>query len=82
MSTLETSVVFSAILLVLTGLIVLPARLCADTVEDINVAIADICYSDQEALSPERINTFLSGISDNYRIIYGTISGGLQDEGE
>ncbi len=70
MSTIETAVVITLVMLVLTGMIVLPARMCADTMNDAQDAIEDVMTQD-ELISPERLNTFLTGISENYRIIYG-----------
>lgn len=74
MSTLETSIVITFVMLVLCGLIILPARLCADTVTDCRLAIEDVDEPDSDTMSAERLNTFLTGISENYRIIYGSIA--------
>ena len=82
MSTLETAIVFSTVMLVLCGFIVLPADLCADTINDASRAIEDVVNVDRDTLSQEKINTFLTGISENYRIIYGTILGEASDEEE
>ena len=81
MSTLETTIVITLVMLVLTGLIVLPAGLCADTITDAQEAIEDVLDED-EMISPERLNTFFTGISENYRIIYGAIAGEVSDEEE
>ena len=81
MSTLETSIVISTVMIVLSGLIILPARLCAGTITDARSAMEDVITSDSDLISPERINTFFTGISENYRIIYGALTGEV-NEGE
>ena len=82
MSSLETAIVFSVVLTVLSGMIILPAQLCADTLSDAREAITDVIEPDADIISPERLNTFLTGISENYRIIYGAIAGEVSDEEE
>ena len=82
MSSLETAIVFSAVLIVLSGLIVLPADLCARTLSDAMAAIEDVYERDSDVISPERLNTFFTGISENYRIIYGSILEEVSDEEE
>ena len=82
MSTLETSIVISTVMLVLTGLIILPARLCADTLTDARLAVEDVLTEDPDLISPERLNTFFTGISENYRIIYGAIAEGVPEDEE
>lgn len=79
MSTIETSIVITFVMLVLSGLIVMPAKLCADTVDDAESAITDVVEDDGD-MSAERLNTLLTGISENYRIIYGTLSAEVSDE--
>ena len=81
MSTLETAIVFSCVLLVLSGLIILPAGLCVKASVDADAAVTDIMEEEAD-VSPEELNTFLSGISDNYRIIYGALLGEVSDEEE
>ena len=81
MSTLETTIVISAVMLVLTALIIFPARLCAEALNDAQAAIEDV-LTDDDLISPERLNTFLTGISENYRIIYGSIVEEVSDEEE
>ena len=81
MSTLETTIVISAVMLVLSALIILPAQLCAEALTDAQVAIEDV-LSEDDLISPERLNTFFTGISENYRIIYGSIVGEVSDEEE
>jgi hypothetical protein len=81
MSTLETTIVISAVMLVLSALIILPAQLCAEALTDVQDAIEDV-LSEDDLISPERLNTFFTGISENYRIIYGSIVGEVSDEEE
>ncbi len=82
MSTLETSIVFTFVLLVLSGLIVVPARLCADTAADSRHITDEVLNDYEDLISPERLNTFFTGLSENYRIIYGSLSGEAADEEE
>lgn len=82
MSTLETAIVFSAVMLVLCGLIVLPADLCAKTVIDVREAYEDITDYPEDSISVEGLNTFLTGISENYRIIYGAFSSEMSGEAQ
>lgn len=81
MSTLETTIVISAVILVLSALIIFPAQLCAEALTDAQAAIEDVLTED-DLISPERLNTFFTGISENYRIIYGSIVGKVSDEEE
>ncbi len=73
MSTLETALVISAVMLVMTGMIILPADLCAKAAGDAVLAVNDVIDGDPGIISAERLNTFLTGISENYRIIYGSL---------
>ncbi|MBO6192943.1 MAG: hypothetical protein J6O00_02050 [Clostridiales bacterium] len=82
MSTLETSIVFTFVLLVLSGLIVVPAILCADTAADSRYITDEVLNDYEDLISPERLNTFFTGLSENYRIIYGSLSGEAADEEE
>lgn len=79
MSTLEATIVITSVMIVLSGLIVMPAKLCAETIDDAESAINDV-LEDDNIMSAERLNTFLTGISENYRIIYGTLSAEVSDE--
>ena len=81
MSTLETVIVISLVMFVLTGMIILLAGMCADTLSDAQEAIEDVLTED-DLISAERLNTFFTGISENYRIIYGTITEEVSDEEE
>jgi len=80
MSSLETAICYTVVLLVLSALILLPMKLCADTLFDANSAIEDVLDDTDGFISAERLNTFLVGLSENYRIIYGTILGEADDE--
>ncbi|MBP5180819.1 MAG: hypothetical protein J6127_05990 [Clostridiales bacterium] len=82
MSTLETAVVFTAVMFVLSGLIVLPAHLCNDTLAEAQNAVEDVLSREEDDMSPEGLNTFFTGISENYRMIYGALLGEVPDEEE
>lgn len=85
MSTLESAIVFSLILVLLTFMITGPEAIALDSFEcardggnelfymerDMDVACSyyvrgAVCYD----TSPERLCTYLSGISDNFRLLY------------
>ena len=91
MSTLETAIAFTVIITFLTFLIVCPEELALRSIEDVKEGGEEIgFYIDDSSLmdsrtiggsesyntSPEKLCTYLTGISDNYRIVYGTIAGG------
>ena len=98
MSTLESAISFSLILIMLTFMITGPEAIALDSFECArdggnelffmecdrevahkNIVGGAVCYD----ASPEKLSTFLSGISDNFRIIYGSVfdlSQGVDDE--
>ncbi|MCR4688586.1 MAG: hypothetical protein K5745_03435 [Saccharofermentans sp.] len=86
MSTLEAAISMSVILVFLTFLITGPETLAIDTFEEaIDGANETRYYLDDDGLmdssvmdginvyntSAEKLNTYLTGISDNYRLVYG-----------
>ena len=91
MSTLETAIAFTVIITFLTFLIVCPEELALQSLEDVKAGSEEIGFyiyddslmdsrdiggNESYNTSPEKLCTYLTGISDNYRIIYGTIAGG------
>ena len=99
MSTLETALAFTVIIAFLTFLIVGPEQLALQCIEDVRYGQQEISFYIQDSAlmesaviggsesyntSPEKLCTFLTGLSDNYRIIYGTIAsgGGSNEENE
>lgn len=91
MSTLETAVAFTVIITFLTFLIVCPEEIALECIEEVRCGDKEICFfiddsglMDSEEIggseayntSPEKLCTYLTGVSDNYRIIYGTIASG------
>lgn len=87
MSTLETAISFSLILVLLSYMIAGPESIALDSFDcasDGSVEIscmledADVCSQTHVNgavcydTSPEKFCTFLTGISDNYRLIYGS----------
>ncbi len=96
MSTLETAFAFTVIITFLTFLITGPEELVLDCIEDVKAGDEEIgFFIDDSGLidstdiggnvsyntSPEKLCTYVTGISDNYRIIYGAVaSGGAADE--
>ncbi len=88
MSTIESAIVFSLILFLLTFMITGPEAVALDSFECAkdggnelfymerdrevvyeNIVGGAVCYD----ASPEKLCTFLSGISDNFRLIYGSV---------
>ena len=88
MSTLETAISFSLILLLLTFLITGPEAIALDSFECAKDGGNELFYMEQDRevmygntvhgvtcydTSAERLCTFLTGISDNFRLIYGSV---------
>lgn len=93
-STLETSLVISAVLLLLTFLILAPLEICGECLDlgrdgktelDYQLENSEIITSrrvggrDAWLTSPEMLCTFLTGLSENYRIIYGSLTEVVND---
>ena len=95
MSTLESAVAFSLILILLAFMITGPEAVALESYgqakaggnelffmemdKDLacrNYVDGSVCYD----TSPERLCTFLTGISDNFRIVYGAIYDLSQEE--
>lgn len=88
-STLETAIVFSTVLFVLAALIVMPADLICGSVDDVSDGFEELVFhsgntdvvnssviggTDCTDVSPERVCTFLTGISQNFRMITGAFT--------
>ena len=88
MSTLESAIAMSLILVMLAFMIAGPEALALDSYDcakdggnelfymekdkeifDKNIVGDATCYD----ASPERLCTYLTGLSDNFRLIYGTV---------
>lgn len=78
-STLETAIVITAVLFVLTALVIVPANYCIDCKISTDIACEDISDG-ADGISSEQLNTLLTGLSENYRMIYGGISNELSEE--
>lgn len=93
-SSLEAAISFSAILLLVTFLIVAPIDICADSLNmandgnweiEQNLNCTKIIQEFRNgrkhtvATTPEILNTFLVGASENYWLIYGCFAGGSED---
>lgn len=92
-STIETALIFTVVLLVLSILITGPEDICLESLDDCRNGIQEVGFMLQDErissvvkigdvkvcdCSPERFCTYISGLSDCYRIVYGSIS----DSGE
>lgn len=80
-STLETAIVFSTVFIVICIFIVLPLSVCGDAYDDFVKGSEEISnYYDSE-YNAQSFNFMLTGISENYRMIYGTLGDILDEEG-
>ncbi|MBP5655558.1 MAG: hypothetical protein J6X33_08600 [Clostridiales bacterium] len=89
-SSIETAVVFTAIMLIITFLITGSENMAFDSVDKTRYGIRELAYMEEDGdicstkdiggadavnTSPEKLCTLLSGISDNYRILYDAVGG-------
>ena len=89
MSSLESAVCISLILVLLTFMITGPEAVALDSFKCAKAAGNELFYMERDRdvlykntvdgaacydTSPERLCTFLTGISDNFRLIYGTVT--------
>ena len=79
-STFETAIVITAVIFVLTSLIIIPADVCIDCRGLTMDAIEDV-VDGADGISSEQLNTLLTGLSENYRMIYGGVADALEEEG-
>ena len=88
MSTLETAITFSLILILLTIMITGPEAIALDSFDCAKAGGDELFYMEKDEeifkknpvngndcydVSPEKLCTFLTGVSDNFRLIYGTV---------
>ena len=66
MSTLESAIVFSLVISLLTFMVTAPESVAMSAVDDRKIGSA-VSYD----ASPEKLCTYLTGLSDNFRLIYG-----------
>lgn len=78
-TTLESAVVIATVITVITMFIVIPASFCADTYSDYTQAREEILEEDRY-ISQEALCTFITGLSENYRMIYGGIRDAIGSE--
>ena len=77
-STFETAIVITAVIFILTALIIIPADVCIDCHGLTSDAIEDT-GDGTDGISSEQLNTLLTGLSENYRMIYGGIADALEE---
>ena len=98
MSTLETAVVFTIILTMLTFFVTAPEKSAMEALSDCRAGFEESefqnkdlkLYSEKKIgtavsydTSPEKLCTYLTGLSDNFRLIYGraaTIANGVKTD--
>ena len=88
-STLETSIVFTVVILLISFLIMGPADLSLESLDDCRDGMDEIRFETEDSsiasfttvggvkisdCSPERFCTYITGFSDCYRIIYHTVA--------
>lgn len=88
MSTLESAIAFSLILIMLAFMISAPEAVALDSFECAKAGGNELFFMEQDReiaykntvrgavcydTSPEKLCTYLSGISDNFRLIYGSV---------
>ncbi len=89
MSTLESAIVFSLILVMLSFMIAGPEAIMLDSFDCAKDGGNELFYMEQDKevmeknyvhgtvcydTSPEKLCTYLTGLSDNFRIIYGAFN--------
>ena len=89
MSTLESAIVFTLILMMLSFMIAGPEAIILDSYDCAKDGGNELFYMEQDKevlekkyvhgvvcydTSPEKMCTYLTGLSDNFRIIYGAFS--------
>lgn len=88
MSTIESAVVFSLILILLTFMITGPEAVALDSFDCAKDGGNELFYMERDRevvyrnevggavcydASPEKLCTYLTGISDNFRLVYGAV---------
>lgn len=88
MSTLESAISFSLILVMLAFLITFPEAVALESFSKAKEGGRELYYMERDKeiayknpigdvvcydTAPEKLCTYLSGISDNFRIIYGSV---------
>ena len=86
MSTLETAIVFSILLTMLTFFVTAPENTAMEALYDCRAGIEESAFQNRDErllsekkigkalsydTSPEKLCTYLTGLSDNFRLIYG-----------
>ena len=86
MSTLESAIVFSLILTLLTFLVTAPESTAIRAFDDCKYGFEESSFQNQDKkllsekkigsivsydTSPEKLCTYLTGLSDNFRLVYG-----------
>ncbi len=74
-STLETSIVFTAVIVILSALIMWPFEFVKDSYGYMKECIEDPLMEDDSysVMTVEEMNTILTGLSENYRMIIGGV---------
>lgn len=86
MSTLETAIVFSLVLMLLSFMVTAPESTALEAFDDCKYGFEECDFQNKDRklvmekkigtavsydVSPERLCTYLTGLSDNFRLVYG-----------
>lgn len=71
-SSLETAIVFSTIFVIICFFIVVPLEFCGFAYNDFCDGCDELEDYYYDEYSAQDFNTFVVGISENYRLIYGS----------
>ena len=86
MSTLETAIVFTIVITILTFIVTAPESTAIEAFYDCRYGFEEYEYQNKDTrlltekkigsavsynTSPEKLCTYLTGLSDNFRLIYG-----------
>ena len=90
MSTLETAIVFTIVLTLITFFVTAPESTAMEAFNDCKYGFEESSFQNRDKTllterkigsavsydaSPERLCTYLTGLSDNFRLIYGKAAG-------
>lgn len=90
MSTLETAIVFTIILTMLTFFVTAPEKSAMEALNDCRAGFEESDFQNKDSkllsekmigkaasydTSPEKLCTYLTGLSDNFRLVYGKAAG-------
>ncbi|MBO4638060.1 MAG: hypothetical protein J5685_13070 [Clostridiales bacterium] len=81
-STLESALILPVIILVITGFVIWPLYTAQRSYRDFISGTDEIDQREPYGtdIDVEDLNTFLAGLSDNYRMVYGGVMNAVSEE--